>query len=49
MPRRVLDNRHAPQPATRVDETLEETGFEVERPRTNDTEPLVPRHLMAAA
>ena len=30
-----LDNWHAPQPATRVDELLREAGFEVERLRTN--------------
>lgn len=33
-----LDNWHAPQPATRVDEMLQEAGFEVERLRTNDGE-----------
>ena len=33
-----LDNWHAPQPATRIDEMLEEAGFEVERLRTNDGE-----------
>ena len=33
-----LENWHAPQPATRIDEMLEEAGFEVERLRTNDGE-----------